>query len=373
MLNSISPAGQAGYYAAIRFSTGGIEPHRHSPQDMLANLDKVTKYNPPKIMAPSTPASMQPLPPERHARSWLAYTEYQLNPAQIQTQLQTAKVAIIGLGGLGGYVLEHLVRLGVGQLRLVDADKFSPSNLNRQLLCTNNTLGRSKVQVARERALSLNGQVRIETYPYLATESNLPEILQDITVVVDALDSIPSRFKLVQAARIANIPVVYGAVHGCYGQASVILPGDHTLESIYPDFENLDNNIRITPNAPNKAVNINTNPNPTAINKITKPDKATRLDAAPQASPSLQSPASLQSSPSLQAPAPLQSPQPAPLSPSPPPPGVLSPIVGAIAAVQAQEVFKLITNQPDTLQHKLFSLDLMQSFCQILDLSNFNR
>ena len=147
--------------------------------------------------------------------------------------LHQKRVCVIGCGGLGGYVIELLARLGVGYISAVDGDVFEESNLNRQILSKADTLGKSKALTAKERILSVNPLVTINPIVEMLNEANALSILQGHDIVVDALDNIDTRFILQDAANSLNIPMVHGAIAGWYGQITTILPGDAGLKSIY--------------------------------------------------------------------------------------------------------------------------------------------
>jgi molybdopterin/thiamine biosynthesis adenylyltransferase len=152
-------------------------------------------------------------------------------------KLNDYKVCVVGCGGLGGYIVEMLARLGIGTVTVVDGDVFNESNLNRQLYCDENTLGKSKAEMAKERIHIVNPLVIINSFTEFLREDNANEILKGHHVIVDALDNIPAR-KLVQSyAEKLNIPFVHGAIAGWYGQVSTILPGDKTLDVLYSNKE----------------------------------------------------------------------------------------------------------------------------------------
>lgn len=165
--------------------------------------------------------------PERFTRNLNTYT------LADQARLLKSKVAIIGLGGLGGTVTECLSRAGVGNLILVDHDVFEDHNLNRQLLCTQDLLGRSKARSAAERVLRVNNSVFVEAHREKLTTNNADRIIDDCDTVIDCLDSIESRFVLESAAKHAGVPLVSAAVAGLGGQVTTIFPQDKGLELIY--------------------------------------------------------------------------------------------------------------------------------------------
>ena len=124
-------------------------------------------------------------------------------------RLQNARVAVFGVGGVGGHVVEALVRSGVGALDLVDSDRVELSNLNRQIIATRDTLGRLKVDAAKARVLSINPDCQVQTHPIFF----LPETADqfDFTqydYVVDAIDTVAGKLQLIEAAKAAGVPVI---------------------------------------------------------------------------------------------------------------------------------------------------------------------
>ena len=152
-----------------------------------------------------------------------------------QLALLRSSVAIIGLGGLGGYVVEGLARMGVGQLTLIDGDVFNDHNLNRQLLSSEENLGQTKASVARERVRRINRSIETSHHPCYATRENLPDLLAGVDLVVDALDRLPTRLMLQDVVNQLGLPLVHGAIAGGMGQVMTILPGDAGLRALYGD------------------------------------------------------------------------------------------------------------------------------------------
>ena len=150
-----------------------------------------------------------------------------------QVKLLQSKVAIIGAGGLGGTVLELLVRMGIGELIIADKDIIGDSNLNRQILSTETNLGQSKTEVAIKRVKEINSSTDITGHSVFIDSDNVKKIIEGADVVVDALDNLPSRFILQKACQELNIPLVYGAIAGFNGQLTTIFPEDKGLELIY--------------------------------------------------------------------------------------------------------------------------------------------
>lgn len=124
-------------------------------------------------------------------------------------RLQNSTVMIAGLGGVGGTAFEALLRSGIGHFILIDSERFDETNLNRQILCTKDTVGKLKVEAARERAQSIDGSVDVQTYPVFIDENNINSFLDlKPSLVVDAIDSVPSKVFLLASCVKRGIPVV---------------------------------------------------------------------------------------------------------------------------------------------------------------------
>lgn len=123
-------------------------------------------------------------------------------------KLQNSKVAIFGIGGVGSFVVEGLVRAGVGNFILVDDDKVCLTNLNRQILATRKTVGKTKVEVAKERILEINPNAKVDIYQeFFMPDSK--EILDDtVDYIVDAVDTVTAKIELVVRANKLNIPII---------------------------------------------------------------------------------------------------------------------------------------------------------------------
>jgi molybdopterin/thiamine biosynthesis adenylyltransferase len=147
--------------------------------------------------------------------------------ASEQELLMSKRVLVVGCGGLGGYIIEFLGRIGVGHITAVDGDVFSVSNLNRQLLSTGETLGKPKPESASERMRAVNPEVSVTPVCKYMTEENAGELIAGHDIIVDALDSGKARLILAAAARNAGIPFVSGAIGGWYGRVIVLFPGDN--------------------------------------------------------------------------------------------------------------------------------------------------
>ena len=139
---------------------------------------------------------------------------------QAMERLGRARVALFGVGGVGGYALEALARSGIGQLDLIDNDCFSRSNLNRQILATQSTVGRSKVEVAKERVLQINPQAIVRTYPIFYTPETADQLdFTGFSYVIDAIDTVSGKLSLIERAVKANVPVI-----SCMGTGNKLDP-----------------------------------------------------------------------------------------------------------------------------------------------------
>lgn len=134
-------------------------------------------------------------------------TEYLIGQEALQ-KLKNSKVAIFGIGGVGSYVVEALARSGVGSFVLVDKDTVSISNLNRQLIATLNTIGKNKVDIAKERILSINPNAKVKTFADFFMPGNTNILDNSITYIVDAIDTVTAKIELVIQAKRLNIPII---------------------------------------------------------------------------------------------------------------------------------------------------------------------
>ena len=138
-----------------------------------------------------------------------------------QARLRRARVLIIGAGGLGSPAGLYLAAAGVGQLGIVDHDTVEISNLQRQILHDTASVGRSKLESARERLEAINPHVEIETFETRLEASNALDILEGFDVVVDGSDNFPTRYLVNDACVLLGIPFAYGAILRFEGQASL--------------------------------------------------------------------------------------------------------------------------------------------------------
>ena len=128
---------------------------------------------------------------------------------EAMTKLQNARVAVFGIGGVGGYTVEALARAGIGALDLIDSDCVSLSNINRQILATHSTVGMPKVEAAKARVLDINPSLKVTTWPVFYTPETADQF--DFTrydYIVDAIDTVTGKLALVERAAEAGTPII---------------------------------------------------------------------------------------------------------------------------------------------------------------------
>ena len=154
-----------------------------------------------------------------------------LKPEGIR-KLKRMRVLIVGLGGIGGHLANHLARLGVKSLHLCDFDVFQPSNINRQLFSFEATIGKPKADIVGKAVQGIRQDVQVFTHA--CRIDNIDEhVWNDIDVVMDALDNVKTKLYLQEMAHKKNIPLVHGAIEGWYGQVGIIMPGSEILSRLY--------------------------------------------------------------------------------------------------------------------------------------------
>ena len=150
-------------------------------------------------------------------------------------RLQGARVAVFGLGGVGGYAVEALARSGVGSLDLIDNDTVSVSNLNRQILATHSTVGMRKVDAARQRVLDINPECQVRTYPVFYTPETADSFdFTQYDYIVDAIDTVTGKLALVEHARAAGTPIICCMGTGNKLDASAFQVADISKTSMCP-------------------------------------------------------------------------------------------------------------------------------------------
>ncbi|MBQ3000788.1 MAG: tRNA threonylcarbamoyladenosine dehydratase [Oscillospiraceae bacterium] len=144
-------------------------------------------------------------------------------------KLKNAHIAVFGLGGVGGYVVEALARCGVGTLELVDHDTVSLSNINRQILATRETVGMEKSEAARLRVQAIDPEIKvIARHQFFGPDTKAEFDFSRYTYVVDAIDTVTGKLALVQAAKEANVPILC-----CLGTGNKLDPTAFRIGDIY--------------------------------------------------------------------------------------------------------------------------------------------
>lgn len=167
--------------------------------------------------------------PERYVRNMRTFSP------QDQVALLKAQVGVVGLGGLGGVVVEILARAGIGTLNVIDGDTFEESNLNRQFLSTPKLISKSKADTAARRIKEINPSLAVNQRSQFLNQKNGLDLLNRSDVIVDCLDNLKTRFILEQLCRQIGSPLVSAAVAGSTGHVTTIYPRDQGLRLIYGD------------------------------------------------------------------------------------------------------------------------------------------
>lgn len=155
-------------------------------------------------------------------------TEALLGPAAME-RLRESRVAVFGIGGVGGYVCEGLVRSGVGAFDLIDSDIVSITNLNRQIIATQKTVGRYKTEVMKERMLDVNPQVKVQIHNCFYLPQNADEFsFEGYDYIVDAVDTVAAKLALVMKAREKGIRII-----SSMGAGNKLDPGRFQVADIY--------------------------------------------------------------------------------------------------------------------------------------------
>ena len=159
---------------------------------------------------------------------WNSRTELLIGKENTE-KISKSKIIIYGIGGVGSYVVEGLVRAGVENIVLVDNDVISPSNINRQIHATISNIGKLKVECMKERILSINPKAKVETYVPQNMEIE-EELLIDNTInyVVDSVDTVSTKLKLIQRAKEQNVPII-----SCMGTGNKLDPTKFEISDIY--------------------------------------------------------------------------------------------------------------------------------------------
>ena len=150
-------------------------------------------------------------------------------------RLKNVRVAVFGIGGVGGYVCEALVRTGVGAFDLIDDDKVCLTNLNRQIIATRKTVGKYKTEVMKERMLEINPDVKVEIHDCFFLPENAKDFpFEEYDYIVDAVDTVTAKIALVMKAKEMNIPIISSMGAGNKLDASKFEVADIYKTSVCP-------------------------------------------------------------------------------------------------------------------------------------------
>lgn len=144
-------------------------------------------------------------------------------------KLKNARVAVFGIGGVGGYTVEALARSGVGSLDLIDDDKVCLTNINRQLIATRKTVGQYKVEVMRERVLEINPNATVTAHQCFYSAETADQFdFSNYDYVVDAIDTVSAKIEMILRAQVANVPII-----SCMGAGNKLDPTRFEVTDIY--------------------------------------------------------------------------------------------------------------------------------------------
>lgn len=150
-------------------------------------------------------------------------------PKEDLDKIKNLNVLVVGVGGVGGYALEALVRSGVGNITIIDKDNVDESNLNRQIISLNNNIGKSKVEVALDRTLSINKDLNIKGIETFLTKDNLEAVLDGLSIdyIIDACDTVTTKIELIKYAKEHNINIIT-----CLGTGNRLNPEELTITTL---------------------------------------------------------------------------------------------------------------------------------------------
>lgn len=155
---------------------------------------------------------------------------------EMQLKLKGTKIGVVGAGGLGSFILMHLVAAGFGKIIFIDKDKVELNNLNRQVLHWEDDIGINKSDSAKRKLEKMNSSIEIISYAEEINDKNIYRIFSEADGLIDALDNFPGRFLINEFAVKRSIPLFHGAVWGFEGRVTTIIPGKTAcLRCIYPE------------------------------------------------------------------------------------------------------------------------------------------
>ena len=161
-----------------------------------------------------------------------------------QKKLQQSSVLIVGVGGLGSPISLYLTAAGLGRIGLIDFDTVSLSNLQRQILYTENDLGKPKVEIAYNKLKALNSELKIDIYNFKLTVDNAEEIISNYDIIVDGCDNFDTRYCIDDICNKLEKPYVYGSIGEFKGQVSVFnYKGSKSYRDLFPENYSVNNDL----------------------------------------------------------------------------------------------------------------------------------
>lgn len=159
--------------------------------------------------------------------NWLNRTELLIGKDNL-IKLQNSNITVFGCGGVGSFVIEGLVRAGIGNITIVDNDDIDITNINRQLMADTSVVGSSKVEIERERLLKINPNLIINIYKQFVDSSNVSNFITDSTnYIIDAIDTVSSKLALIEYTNLNNIPII-----SCMGTGNKLDPTKFEIADI---------------------------------------------------------------------------------------------------------------------------------------------
>jgi adenylyltransferase/sulfurtransferase len=152
-----------------------------------------------------------------------------------QERLLQSKVLLVGAGGLGSPVALYLAAAGVGTIGVVDGDTVSITNLQRQVLHSTKDIGRAKVEVAKERILAINPDVKVETYEYYLSEDNAKDLIQPYDFIIDGTDNFAAKYLVNDACVMLDKAFTMGGISRYSGQLMTHVPGTACYRCLFPE------------------------------------------------------------------------------------------------------------------------------------------
>ncbi len=149
-----------------------------------------------------------------------------------QKKIASARVGVVGAGGLGSVVIPQLIAAGFGTVRIFEGDRLTLTNLNRQTIYKEDDIGKKKAEVLSERLSGMNSDVNIEIIPEFVESERHVKYFKDLDLIIDATDNIEARLLMDRFSQVLNLPLIHGAVRGTMGQVGVFIP-PKTITSLY--------------------------------------------------------------------------------------------------------------------------------------------